>query len=175
MQTETTNFLDELLAEAELKEENQTAAYFDLLILEVSKLEAEISNNFDESTKEIKIITNWALKKNAALQERADFLKLKLENYIRTEGKKTISLPHGELKIRKMPDKVEITDMHLFLSKANDQMLTVVPETVKPDLTKIKAVIKMSGRVPEGVTVIEGEDQFRLTLKNNISKETVQQ
>jgi hypothetical protein len=167
MQTETTNFLDELLAEAEVKEEKQTAAYYDLLILEVSKLEAEIVNNFEEAKKEVEIINEWTLNKNAAIQERTNFIRLKLENYIRGEGKKTISLPHGELKIRKQPDKVEIADMQLFLAKANDQMLTVVPETVKPDLTKIKAFIKRTTKIPEGVTLIEGAEQFKLTLRNS--------
>jgi translation initiation factor 2 alpha subunit (eIF-2alpha) len=65
-----------------------------------------------------------------------------------------------------MPDKVEITDMQMFLAKANDQMLTVVPETVRPDLTKIKAFIKMTTKIPEGVTLIEDTEQFKLTLRN---------
>ena len=98
MQTETTNFLDELLAEAEINEEKQTAAYYDLLIAEVARLESELASNFTEAEKEAAIINDWALRKNAALKERADFLKLKLEAYIREAGKKTISLPHGELK-----------------------------------------------------------------------------
>jgi hypothetical protein len=59
----TNNFLDELLAEAEAKEEKQTAAYYDLLILEVSKLEAEITENFEEAKKEVEIINDWTLKK----------------------------------------------------------------------------------------------------------------
>lgn len=163
----TTNFLDELLAEAEVKEEKQTAAFYDLLILEVSKLEAEIAVNFEEAKKEVEIINDWALNHNSAIQEKVDFLKLKLEAYIREESKKTISLPHGELKIRKMPDKVEITDMDLFLAKANSQMLTVIPETVKADLNKIKAFIKTSTKIPDGVSVVEGTEQFKLTLRSS--------
>ncbi len=167
MQTETTNFLDELLAEAEIKEEKQTAAYYDLLIAEVSRLENEIAGNFTEAEKEAAIISDWALRKNATLQERSAFLKLKLEAYIREEGKKTIDLPHGVLKIRKSPDKVEISDMEVFLANANSQMVNVVPESVKPDLSKIKAYMKMTGGKPiAGVTVIEGVESFKLTLRN---------
>lgn len=162
---EEVNFLDELLAEVEIKEEQQTAAYFDLVIAEVAKLETEIAANFTETKKEVEIINEWALKRNSVLQERANLLKLKLEGYIRGEGRKTISLPHGELKIRKMPDKVEISDMELFLSKANSQMVTVVPELVKPDLTKIKAFIKMTTKVPEGIAVIEGKEEFKLAIR----------
>jgi hypothetical protein len=52
MQTETTNFLDELLAEAKLKEEQRTAAYYDLLIMETGKLENSIAETFAEAEKD---------------------------------------------------------------------------------------------------------------------------
>jgi len=164
---ETANFLDELLLEVEQKEEQRTSAYYDLLIMEVNNLETEIANNFSEAEKEVQIINEWALKRNSVVQEKANLIKLKLESYIRQEGKKTIELPHGTLKIRKMPDKVEITDMELFLSKANSQMVNVIPESVKPDLTKIKSFIKMTTKIPDGVTLIEGKEEFKLSLRNN--------
>lgn len=167
MVDEATNFLDELLLEAEQKEEQRTSAYYDLLIMEVNNLETEIANNFSEAEKEVQIINEWALKRNSIIQEKANLLRLKLENYIRQEGKKTIELPHGTLKIRKMPDKVEITDMELFLSKANSQMVNVIPESVKPDLTKIKSFIKMTTKIPEGVTLVEGKEEFKLSLRNS--------
>lgn len=56
--------------------------------------------------------------------------------------------------------------METFLAKANSQMITVVPETVKPDLSKIKSFIKMTTKVPEGVTLIEGKEEFKLTIRN---------
>jgi len=104
------------------------------------------------------------LKKNSVIQERANLLRLKLESFIRSEGKKTIDLPHGTLKIRKLPDKVEITNMDEFLTHARAEMLTVIPEQIKPDLNKIKAFMKMSNKVPEGCAVIEGKEEFKLTL-----------
>jgi translation initiation factor 2 alpha subunit (eIF-2alpha) len=69
-----------------------------------------------------------------------------------------------------MPDKVEITDMELFLSKANSQMVTVVPESIKPDLTKIKAFVKMTTKVPEGVSFIQGKEEFKLSIRNCSAK-----
>ena len=168
MQTETTStFLDDLLAEAEQKEQLQSEAYADLLISEVAKLESEIAKNFKTAEEEINIIKDWSLKKNSVIQERADLIKLKLENFIRESGKKTIDLANGILKIRKSPDKIEITDMEVFLANANSQMINVVPESVKPDLSKIKAYMKMTGGKPiAGVTVIEGSENFKLTLKS---------
>ena len=169
--TEETNFIDELIAEAEANEDKQTLAYYDILVTEVSRLEAEIAQNFLNADEETEIIKQWALKRNSGLREKADFLKLKLEAFIREEGKKTIDLPHGILKIRKMPDKVEISDMKLFLDNANQDVITIVPETIKPDLTKIKSYIKISGRVPQGVSVLEGKDEFKLTINNKENKQ----
>jgi hypothetical protein len=77
---------------------------------------------------------------------------------------KTLDLPNGVLKMRKQPDKVEITDTDLFLQHAKPECLRVIPETVKPDLTKIKAYIK-SHFVPKGVQVIPGELQFKYKLR----------
>ena len=165
MQTETTSFLDELLAETEIMEDKQSLAYYDLLVMEIGKLESEIETTFTECDCEISIIKEWTLKRNSVFQEKADFIKLKLESLIKKEGKKTIELPHGTLKLRKQPDKVEITDMVVFLANADSQMVSIVPETIKPDLTKIKSYIKMTTKVPDGVNVIEGKEEFRLTLR----------
>jgi phage host-nuclease inhibitor protein Gam len=171
MTTEAPNFIDELLADVEKQETQQTAAYYDLLILEIAKLEEEIAHNFTESDKEVAIIKEWALKKNAALNERSQLLRMKLEDYIRNEGKKTMDLPHGTLKIRKSPDKIEITDMQIFLKNARAEMLSIVPEQVKPDLNKIKAFMKVSNKIPDGISVVEGKEEFKLTLRSQTKEE----
>jgi hypothetical protein len=61
--------------------------------------------------------------------------------------------------------------MDVFLANANSQMLSVVPESVKPDLNKIKAFIKMTTKIPAGINVIEGKEEFKLTLRNAADKE----
>lgn len=159
------NFIDELLAEVEAQEQKLSMSHADLIVLEIAKLQSQIARTIKESEEEIKIIQNWALSKNVKLQERAELLQKKLEFFIRETGDKTVDLPHGILKIRKKPDRVEITDLESFLANANSGMLTTVPESVKPDLNKIKAVIKTSGRTPEGVTVITGNEEFSLKIK----------
>ncbi len=65
--------------------------------------------------------------------------------------------------MHKKPDKVEIEDLDLFLKKAKPEMLTVVPESYKPDMNKIKAYIK-SKPVPPGIKVIEGKEEFSYKL-----------
>jgi hypothetical protein len=160
------NFLDELIEEAELKETQQVYAYNDLLILEISKLESEIESNFQIAAQEKEFINKWALEQNAKLKDKADLLKAKLEKFIREEGLKTIDLPHGIVKLHKKPDKIEITDVELFLKEARPEMVSIVPESVKPDLNKIKSWIKMTTIVPKGVSLIEGKEEFSLKIKS---------
>jgi len=170
-----TNFIQELLEEVELKEDQQTEAYFDLLIAKVDHLEKKIATNFKSADEEVKIINDFVLTKNSRIQRQIDGIMSMLEAYIRDKNEKdasikTISLAHGSLKLHKKPDKVEITDLDLFLANANEAMLTMVPESVKPSIQKIKSYIKMSGRVPLGVTKSDGTDTFKLTI-NQPNKE----
>ena len=162
---EAKSFIDDILQEAEAQESKDLYAHHDLIIMEAVQLEREIEENFSIADKEIEIIKKWALEQNSKLQEKLNFLKLKLEKFIRDEKLKTIDLPHGTLKLHKKPDKVEISDMEQFLATARPEMMNVVPEQIKPDLTKIKAWIKLHGHTPEGVNVIEGKEEFSLKTK----------
>ena len=152
--------MEELLLEAEQMEETQRQAHYDLVLLEIGKLEKQIADNFEEADKEVRIIKQWALNKNSTLQDKINFYERKLEAYILEIGAKTIDMPHGILKYHKKQDRVEISDMELFLKNARPEMLSTIPEQLKPDLNKIKAFIKQKGRIPNGVKLIEGQDEF---------------
>ena len=158
-------FLDELLEEVELKEDQQKEVYVDLLLIQIKNLQDEITKNFNNADKEIEIIKSWALSKNTVLQERINLIENQLEQFIRESNKKTIDLPNGILKIRKSPDKAEVENLELFLSKANAELVSVVPEQIKPNLKNIKNYIKMTTKVPEGVRVIEGKEEFSYVIK----------
>ena len=54
--------------------------------------------------------------------------------------------------------------MEVFLKNARPELLTVIPESVKPDMNKIKSYIK-THPIPSGVTVIEGKEEFTYKLK----------
>ncbi|KAB2849406.1 MAG: hypothetical protein F9K42_07455 [Ignavibacterium sp.] len=164
------NFLDELLEQAELKEEEQTEAYFDLLLLQIQQLTKQIEYNFSQSEKECSMINSFILHKNAQLQERIKWLELKLQSFILEKKEKTIALPNGTLKMHKKPDKVEIEDLDLFLKKAKPEMLTIIPEQIKPDLNKIKTYIKTKP-VPPGIKVIEGKEEFSYKLREESEEE----
>ncbi len=159
-------FLDELLEEVEQKEDQQKEVYVDLLLIQIKNLQDEITTNFNNADKEIEIIKNWALSKNTVLQERINLIEKQLEQFARSSDKKTIDLPNGILKVRKSPDKAEVVDLELFLSKANADLVTVIPEQIKPNLKNIKNFIKMTTKVPDGVRVIEGKEEFSYTIKS---------
>ncbi len=161
------NFLDELLQEAEIKEEEQTEAYFDLLLLQVKELTKRIEYNFSQSEKECSMINNFVLHKNAQLQEKINWLELKLESFIKARNEKTISLPNGTLKMHKKADKLEIEDIDLFLKKAKPEMLTIIPAQLKPNLNAIKSYIKTKP-VPPGIKIIEGRTEFSYTLSKGV-------
>ena len=163
--TEATTFIDDILAEAEVKEADEALAYYDLVVKEVARLEGEIAVVTSNTDREVAIIKDWALERNVKFFDRIEFLQLKLEAFIRAQDKKTIELPHGTLKLRAKPDKVEITDMELFLKSATKDLVIIKPEEIKPSLTNIKKWIKMTSKVPDGVAVIEGKTEFTLKLK----------
>src|ERR1035437_5715710 len=160
-------FLDELLEEAESKEMYQTEAYYDLLLLNIKNLQGQIASNFSEAEKEIQHINSWVLQRNLVLDERCKMLARKLEAFIRERQVKTIELPNGILKMHRKPDKVEIEDLELFLKHARPEVLTIIPEQIKPDLSKIKAFIKRKP-VPAGVKVIEGKEEFSYKLRMEV-------
>ncbi|MDX9712570.1 MAG: host-nuclease inhibitor Gam family protein [Ignavibacteriaceae bacterium] len=164
------NFLDELLQEVEQKEFERDEAYFDLLLLQIKQINNQISYNFSQAEKECSMINNFVLQKNAQLQEKVRWLELKLEGFIRERGVKSIPLTNGTLKMHKKPDRVEIGDLELFLKKAKPEMLTIIPEQVKPDLNKIKNYIK-SKPVPPGIKVIEGKEEFSYKLREESEEE----
>ena len=77
------NFLDELLQEAEAKEEKLSMEYADLMLIEISQLEKQIQTNFEQAAREREIIRNWALMRNSKLASKIEFLSMKLEVFIK--------------------------------------------------------------------------------------------
>lgn len=168
------NFIDEMLMEIEAAEEKQTEAGYDLMLLAIKKYQSEIEHNFQEAEKECTMIRNFVLSKNAQIQERIKWLEMKLEAYIREREEKTISLCNGTLRMHKKPDRVEVEDLELFLKNCRKELVTVIPEQLKPNLLAIKNHIK-TRPTPKGVKVIEGEIEFSYKLnkeEENAGEET---
>lgn len=174
--TEEKSFIDQLIEKAEAKDKKLEQAQLDLILIEIRKLEEQIEKNFDTAAQEREIIKNWALERNTILSSRIEWLSRKLELYLREEDLKTLDLPNGIIRIRKQPEKVMIVDEEKFFKKAASALLNIIPESAKPDLLKIKAWIKRTGRVPDGVEITSSDEKFSYTIKKengNNGKEKV--
>jgi len=157
------DFIDELLKEAEEKEQKLSMELADLVLIEISQLQKQVETNFEMAAREREIIKNWSLKINSKLVSRIEFISKKLEVFIKETGEKTINLPNGILKMHKKSDRVEVEDLELFLKNARPQWLTVIPEQAKPNLAAIKNHIK-TRPTPKGVKIIEGDVEFSYKL-----------
>ena len=171
----TTDFIDEMLAEAENAEAAQKEAYYDLVLADVARLKNRIQEIFEQADAEKVIIEEFALRQSTKLQDRVDFLVKQLEGFLATKDQKTLEMPHGTLRFRKGQARVEVSDLALFLENATSQMLTVTPESAKPSISGIKSYLKMtSGKIPPGVKITEGKQEFSFKLreekKNNGEK-----
>jgi hypothetical protein len=172
---EEKNFLDELLMEVESRESEQQLAYCDMLILRAKELKEKMEKNLRQAEEEKRIIETWLISKNLELEERYGMIIKKLEMIMTQRGEKTIDLPHGVMKIRKMPDRVEIEDLEVFMKNAGEELVTVIPEQIRADLQKIKQYIKRTQRIPAGVKYIEGREEFRLKIKEEDNNDTKSQ
>jgi len=164
---EEKSFIDQLIEQAEEKEQKLMQSHLDLILIEIRKLEEQIEKNFDTAAEEREIIKNWALERNSLLSGRIEWLSKKLELFLKEEKLKTLDLPNGIIRIRKQPEKVIVLDEEKFFKNATSQLLNIIPESARPDLLKIKAFIKKSGRIPDGVEVSSQEENFSYTIKRN--------
>jgi hypothetical protein len=132
------NFLDELLLEVEQKEQQMELAHVDMVLKEIASLNAEISKIISQGEEERLIISDWAIKRSAKLNERAEWLTKKLEAFMNEQEPtvRTIDLAHGQLLRRKQVEKISIDNLDAFLLNQNlSQLTSITPEVVKPDLT----------------------------------------
>jgi hypothetical protein len=162
-----TSFIDELLDEATAKEEKLNRELIDLVLIEIRDLQDQVEGNFAQAERERTIIKNWAINSNDKLVNRIQWLEKRLEAWLKEEDQKTVDLPNGVIRFRKQPDRIEIIDNELFLNNATSNMLSIIPETAKADLNKIKAFIRRSGRTPKGCEVIQGEVKFSYSINNH--------
>ena len=87
---------------------------------------------------------------NSKLANRIEWISKKIRSCFWKKKKvKTVELAFGVIRFRKQPDRVEILDNELFLNNATSNMLSIIPETAKADLNKIKAFIKKIGKDTE--------------------------
>jgi phage host-nuclease inhibitor protein Gam len=173
------NFIEELLQEAEIREkeykEEMDKLKADQMLAAIEKLDEQMNDVIKLADDEIALIEEYRKQELEKLEKKRSWLTFNLEGYIRSTGEKTITLPHGQIKLRQGRQKVQVIDMDKFLKVGEKlNLLRKVPESYEPDLQAINQHIKLTGEIPRGVDVIPGETKFSYSLKrggNNNGKQ----
>ena len=163
------NFIEELLQEAEVREkeykDEMDKLKADQMLAAVEKLDEQMNDVIKLADEEIALIEEYRKQELEKLDKKRSWLTFNLEGYIRSTGEKTITLPHGQIKLRQGRQKVQVIDLSKFL-KIGDRLnlLRKIPESIEPDLQAIQQHIKRTGEIPVGVDVIPGATKFSYSL-----------
>ena len=164
------DWLQELLDAEVEKEKNQVVEMSkikaDQALAAISVIEARINEANDIAEKEINLIQQWNMSEVSKLQKKIDWLVWNLENYMKTTGEKTISLPHGKIAFRMGRDRVEVIDLQKFLPTGQILgLVRVTPAKTEPDLLAIAAYTKLNGKPPVGVMLTPAQAKFSYKTK----------
>ena len=141
------------------------------------KNEKLAEEQIEKIQKEIDEIEHWLEKENEKIQNNIDFMKSKLKYYameLKDENPdlKTHSLPFGALKFRKKRPKWNYDDDKLleFTENNLEEAVKVKKKVDKRKLKKKaevvgnKAVLKDTGEIIEGVSVVQRPEKFKIDI-----------
>jgi hypothetical protein len=160
------DWLQELLDAEEVNEGKQKLEMNKILadraLAAIGVIEGQINEVNDIAEKEITLIQQWNLSELNKLQKKIDWLVWNLSNYMTALGEKTVSLPHGQLKMRMGRDKIEVVDLQKFLPLGTRLgLIRTIAAKVEPDLVAIAAHIKLNGnKPPAGVMLTPAQTKF---------------
>lgn len=145
-------YFDVLLEEVH---EAKTMADADYLLGKVAELDKQIAEINESADFQMQRIREWQESRIASIEKQKDYLLPSLHAYILSTDKKTIKLVNGNISIRKLQPKLEIIDEEIIPSQ-----FIKVKEVSSIDKSGIKAHIKSTGEIPEGVDFIQQDDKF---------------
>ena len=168
--TAAVSWLEELLVEAEAADTKKlievTKLRADQLLMAISLLEGKSSEINTLVDSEVALFEEFRISETSKLDKKISWLAFQLEGFMKSTGEKTLALPHGELKMRKGRDKIEITDMDKFLPIAQARgLLRAIPESFEPDMRTLLEYAKYSGVTPPGCSLIPASTKFTYKTK----------
>ncbi len=171
IERKTPDWLEELL-DAEIDKEKDRLIEMskikaDQALAAIAVIESRINEVNEIAEKEINLIQQWNMAEVGKLQKKIDWLVFNLENYMKTTGEKTITLPHGKISFRMGRDKVEVIDLQKFLPIGQRLgLVRVTPAKTEPDLLAIAAYVKLNrGKPPLGVMLTPAQAKFSYKTK----------
>jgi len=139
----------------------------------IRRKQAENKDIFD---REVKRVMEWLEKVNTALERDAEWFEANLRPYAllqRSEGRKSVILPHGTIKTTAGRAKVEIENEEAFLKWAKDsapELLRIKTEIDKKNLnaliTEENKVISTQGEIVPAVRVIPAEASVSFVISD---------
>lgn len=142
----------------------------DSLLWQLGQLQAEIEEIDALAAGEIDHIRLWREREGGKLTRRVTALSAPLKAYLKREEMKTLRLPHGELKLRKLPDKIIVDEKAFDYNR--DEFVRVVPEQRKADIQAIRKHLKATGELLPGVDLQLGEQRFSV-IPESLGEEVV--
>jgi len=130
----------------------------DVALWQIAELEEGIEQIEALARKEAAVIESWRASEVGRLHQRIQELSGLLDGFMRHQERKTLHLPHGELRLRAMPERVVINEAEFRLDR--EEFVRVIPEQRVPDLLKVRQHIKATGEIPEGVEVHFQDPKF---------------
>lgn len=143
------------------------------LLAEYRRIKGEIKSIDDFVERKIREIYEWYNRRTQVLRGSEERILRLLEIYARNSGQKTISLPGGELKLRKQQPQFQRDDAVLLEFLRTRELTQYIKAVEAPDWRSLKAdcqvvgtnVVLPNGEVVEGVTVrVSDEPAFSVKL-----------
>lgn len=145
-------------------EEIEPEIRLDKFLWVIRQKENELAKSKAIAEQSISMAESWYSKKENTITSAIEFLTRQMQNYLRQNKLKSLSLPNGYIGFRKQVDLIEISDDDLFLENAKPEFLIQIPEIYKPDMKSIKEYIKNTSEIPDGVEIKTREDKFYYKL-----------
>jgi phage host-nuclease inhibitor protein Gam len=141
----------------------------DWALRKIAQKQRLIAENEELAEREIARIREWLTDANGPLQNEIANLELLLTDYHRRllaedDRRKTVKLPAGNLKARKLPDNVEVTDEDAFIEWAEAERHTLLRITTAPDKNAIKQAVLKDGEVIPHVAAVKGDLKFSIDI-----------
>ncbi|MBC8303181.1 MAG: host-nuclease inhibitor Gam family protein [Pelagibacterales bacterium] len=150
-------YFDVLLEEVQ---EAKTLADVDYILGKVSTFDAEIEEIEQSAETQINRINEWKELRINSIEKQKEYYIPSLHAFIQQSGKRTIKLVNGNINLRKRQPKLEIVDEEIIPNQ-----FIKIREVSTIDKSGIKAHIKSTGEIPEGVDYVEQDDKFGYKLK----------
>lgn len=161
---ERIDFIEDILRQAETAERDRfqqlTRVQVDQFLMSVQALESEMDEIDKTANAEVEIIRAWAMKEMDRLDIKRQWLLRQLQYFLKESGLRSLRSAHGEIRFRKLKDRVQIVSVEQFIPVGQKLGLVRTKASQVPDLNALLDYVKRTGEILPGTNMILGEDKF---------------